>query len=132
MVFGYSIFFLGSLVVFIAIAASKKIGTLINSKNFLFSLRLLFVSINLLCVFAWNTVVMAGLVLLVAVWMLDKLQKLLCTSVSLIFYFLIFMVGPLVLLIGCMVFLSPFLDVMRISMRTCSFLTQLVPGIICL
>ena len=132
MVFVYSIFFLGSLVVFIAIAASKKIGTLINSKNFLFSLRLLFVSINLLRVFAWNTVVMAGLVLLVAVWMLDKLQKLLCTSVSLIFYFLIFMVGPLVLLIGCMVFLSPFLDVMRISMRTCSFLTQLVPGIICL
>ena len=132
MVFVYSIFFLGSLVVFIAIAASKKIGTLINSKNFLFFLRLLFVSINLLCVFAWNTVVMAELVLLVAVWMLDKLQKLLCTSVSLIFYFLIFMVGPLVLLIGCMVFLSPFLDVMRISMRTCSFLTQLVPGIICL
>ena len=132
MVFVYSIFFLGSLVVFIAIAASKKIGTLINSKNFLFSLRLLFVSINLLRVFAWNTVVRAGLVLLVAVWMLDKLQKLLCTSVSLIFYFLIFMVGPLVLLIGCMVFLSPFLDVMRISMRTCSFLTKLVPGIICL
>ena len=146
MVFVYSIFFLGSLVVFIAIAASKKIGTLIYSKNFiLFSEVALCLYKSTMCIcmeycyipckYTYCTqlsVVMAGLVLLVAVWMLDKLQKQLCTSVSLIFYFLIFMVGPLVLLIDCLIFLSPFLDVIRISMLTFSFLTQLVSGIICL
>ena len=40
--------------------------------------------------------------------------------------------GQLVILIDCMVFLSPFLDVTRVSMSTVSFLTQLDSGILCL
>ena len=37
------------------------------------------------------------------------------------FYLLILAAPPLVVLIGCMIFLSPFLDVMRMSMSTVSF-----------
>ena len=48
------------------------------------------------------------------------------------FHFLFFEVGPLVILIDCMIFLSPFLDVTRMSMSTVSFLAQLDPGILCL
>ena len=40
--------------------------------------------------------------------------------------------GPLVILIDCMIFLSPFLDVTRMSMSTVSFLGQLDSGILCL
>ena len=40
--------------------------------------------------------------------------------------------GLLVILIDCMMFLSPFLDVTKISMSTVSFLTQLDSGILCL
>ena len=35
------------------------------------------------------------------------------------------MVGPLAILIGCMIFLSPFLDVKRMSMPTVSLLAHL-------
>ena len=35
-------------------------------------------------------------------------------------------------LFDCMIFLSPFLDVTRMSMSTVSFLVQLDPGILCL
>ena len=56
-------------IVSIAKAGPKKIGTLIWSWN-LFLLRLLVVSINLLHDLAWNIVFMAGLVLLVATWIL--------------------------------------------------------------
>ena len=38
----------------------------------------------------------------------------------------------LVILIDCMIFLSPFLDATRMSMSTVSFLTQLNSGILCL
>ena len=38
--------------------------------------------------------------------------------------------GLLAILIDCMIFLSPFLDVTRMSMSTVSFLTQLDPGIL--
>ena len=41
------------------------------------------------------------------------------------FHFLILVGGLLVILIDCMIFLSPFLDVTRMSMSTVSFLTQL-------
>ena len=41
-------------------------------------------------------------------------------------------VGLLVILIDCMIFLSPFLDVTRMSMLTVSLLAQLDPGILCL
>ena len=45
------------------------------------------------------------------------------------FHFLILEGDLLVILIDCMIFLSPFLDVTRISMSTVSFLAQL--GILC-
>ena len=48
------------------------------------------------------------------------------------FHFLIFEGGLLFILIDCMMFLSPFLDVTRMSMSTVSFLAQLDSGILCL
>ena len=48
------------------------------------------------------------------------------------FYFLILEVDLFVILTGCMTFLSPFLDVTRMSMSTVSFLAQLDSGILCL
>ena len=47
------------------------------------------------------------------------------------FHFLILMGGLLVILIDCMIFLSPFVDVTRMSMSTVSFLAQLDTGILC-
>ena len=46
------------------------------------------------------------------------------------FHFLFFEGG--LLLIDCIIFLSPFLDVARMYMSTVSFLAQLDPGILCL
>ena len=40
--------------------------------------------------------------------------------------------GLLVILINCMIFLSPFLDVTRMSTSTVSFLARLISGILCL
>ena len=48
------------------------------------------------------------------------------------FHFLILKRGLLVILIDCMIFLSPFLDVTRMSMSTVSFLTQPGSGILCI
>ena len=48
------------------------------------------------------------------------------------FLFLTLEGGLLVILIDCMIFLSPFLDVTRMSMSTVSFLAQLDSGILCL
>ena len=47
-----------------------------------------------------------------------------------LFHFLILLAGPLVILIGCMIFMSPFLVVIMISMSTVPFLTQLDSGIL--
>ena len=47
------------------------------------------------------------------------------------FHFLILEEGRLVILINCMIFQSPFLDVTRISMSTVCFLAKLNSGIIC-
>ena len=44
----------------------------------------------------------------------------------------LFLRGLFVILIDCMIFLSPFLDVTRMSMSTVPFLTQLDSGILCL
>ena len=56
-----------------------------------------------------------------------------CSSeLAQLFHFLILKGGLLVILIDCMIFLSPFLDVTRISMSTVSFLAQLDSGILCL
>ena len=48
------------------------------------------------------------------------------------FQFLILEEGLLVILIDCMTFLPPFLDVTRMSMSTVSFLSHLDFGILCL
>ena len=48
------------------------------------------------------------------------------------FLFLILEGDLLVILIDCMIFLSPFLDVTRMSMSTVSFFAQLDSGILCL
>ena len=48
------------------------------------------------------------------------------------FHFLILEGGLLIILIDCMIFLSPFLDVTRMFMSTVSFLAQLNSGILCL
>ena len=47
------------------------------------------------------------------------------------YHFLFLEGGLLVILIDCMIFLLPFLDVTRMSMSTVSFLTQLCSGILC-
>ena len=57
----------GAYIIYIAKKASKKIGPLICSMNFLL-LRLLCISVNWPCGHTWNTVVMSGLVLLFATW----------------------------------------------------------------
>ena len=48
------------------------------------------------------------------------------------FHFLFLGGGLLVILIDCMIFMSPFLDVTRVSMSTVSFLAQLGSRILCL
>ena len=48
------------------------------------------------------------------------------------FHFLILMGGLLVILTDCMIFLSPLLDKIRMSISTVSFLAQLDSGILCL
>ena len=48
------------------------------------------------------------------------------------FLFLFLESGLLVVLIDCYIFLSPFLDVTRMSISTVSFIAQLDSGIFCL
>ena len=48
------------------------------------------------------------------------------------FHFVIFDGGLLTILINCMIFLSRFVDVTRISMSTVQFFSQQDPGILCL
>ena len=48
------------------------------------------------------------------------------------FHFLVLKEDVLVIQVDGMIFLSPFLDVARMSMSTVSFLAQLDPGILCL
>ena len=48
------------------------------------------------------------------------------------FHFLFLEGGLFLILIDCMIFLSPFVDVTRMSMSTISFLTQVDSGILCL
>ena len=48
------------------------------------------------------------------------------------FHFLFLGVGLLVILIDCLIFLPPFLDVTRMSMSTVCFLAQVDSGILCL
>ena len=46
------------------------------------------------------------------------------------FHLVLLVAGTLVILIGCMIFLSPFLDVLRTFMSTVSFLAHLESGIL--
>ena len=48
------------------------------------------------------------------------------------FHFLFLEGGLFLILIDCMIFLSPFVDVTRMSMSTISFLAQVDSGILCL
>ena len=48
------------------------------------------------------------------------------------FHLLFLKEGLLVILTDCKIFLSPFLDITRMSMSGVSFLTQLDSGILCL
>ena len=147
----------GSYIVSIAKTASKKIGALIRSMKFLspeVALYLYKSTIGLCMEYychVWDGAPSCYLELL------DKLQKWICrtagpslaasleplahprnvASLSLLnwlnwFLFLIVEGDLLVILIDCMIFLSPFLDVTRMSMSTVSFLVQLDSGILCL
>ena len=115
----------------------------------------LYLSINLPQVHAWNTVVMSGLVPLVATWncpisykngyagllvlhLLPLLNPWLNVGMQPAsdvylnrlnwFHFLFLEGGVLVILLFCMIFLSPLLDVTRMSMSTFSLLAQLGSG----
>ena len=58
----------GSYIISIAKIASKKIGALISSMKFLYPKVVLYLCKSTIYNHAWNTVVMSGLVLLVATW----------------------------------------------------------------
>ena len=116
----------GSYIISVVKTASKEIGALIRSMKFLspeVALYLLKFTIRPCmeyCCHVW-----AG----APSWyleLLDKLQKQIFRTVGPSF------AGLLVILIDCMIFLSPFLDFTRMSMSTVSFLEQLDPGILCL
>ena len=153
-----------SYIISIAKTASKKIGALIRSMNFLNPVVALYLYKSTIC---------PGMEYYCHIWagapscyleLLDKLQKRICravgpslttsleplahrqnvSSLSLFYryyfgrcsfelvHFLILEGGLLIILTDCMIFLSPFLDVIRVSMSTVSFLAQLDSGILCL
>ena len=143
----------GSYIVLITKTASKKIGALIHSMKFLSPEVALYLYKSTIrpcieyCCHVWAGAPSCYLELL------DKIQKQICRTVgpslaasleplvTLVdvhlnwlnwFHFLILEGGLLVILIDCMIFLSPFLDVTRMSMSTVSFLAQLDSGILCL
>ena len=73
--------------------------------------------------------------------LIKKIKKVFSIGITLVdvhlnwlnwFLFLILEGDLLGILIDCMIFLSPFLDVTRMSMSTVSFLVQLDSGILCL
>ena len=113
--------------------------------------RWLCISMNLPYTHVWNTVVMSGLVPLVATsftcfsleplahhWNVANLGLFYryyfgrCSSELAQLVPLPFSQGLLVILINCMIFLSTYQDVTRMPMSTVSFLTQLDSGILCL
>ena len=122
----------GSYIVSIAKTASKKIGALIRSMKFLSPEVALYLYKSTIrpcmesCCHVWTGAPRCYLELL------DKLQKWICRTVgpSLAasleplahrqnwFHFLILKGGLLVILIDCMIFLSPFLDITRVPMST--------------
>ena len=147
----------GSYIISIAKTASKKIVHLIRSMKFLSPEVDLYLHKSTIqpcmeyCCHVWVGAPSCD------VELLDKLQKRICTtggpslaaslellayrrniaSLSL-FYRYYFgrcsseLVGLLVILIDCLIFLSPFVDVTRMSMSIVSFFAQLDSGILCL
>ena len=105
----------GSYIIFIAKTASKKIGVLIHSLKFLSPEVALYLYKSAIQVFP------------IGITLVDVLKNWLNW-----FHLLFLEEGLLVILIDCMIFLSPFLDVTRMSMSTVSFLAQLDSGILCL
>ena len=112
----------GSYIISIAKTAPKKTRTLFCSTKFL-SLEVALYLYELTirpcieyCCHVWGGAPSCYLELV------DKVQKWICRTVG----------SVLVILIDCMVFFSPFLDVTRMSMSTVSFLAQLESGILCL
>ena len=98
----------GSYIVSIAKTASKKIGALIRSMKFL--------SPDVALYLRKSTI--------------RPCMEYCCHVLCNWFLFLILEGDLLVILIDCMIFLSPFLDVTRMSMSTVSFLVQLDSGIL--
>ena len=149
----------GSYIVSIAKTASKKIGALICSMKFLSPEVVLYLYKSTICpcmeycCHAWAGAPNCYLELL------DKLQNQICRTVSpslvaslkplasLSLFYRYYSIlenwlsrfpslfperGLLVILTDCMIFLSRFLDVTRMSMSTVSLLLQLDSGILCL
>ena len=143
----------GSYILSTAKTASKKMGVLICSVKFLFLQRLLFISINLPFGRAWNIGVIiasscyleildkvyiraVGTSLAVCLEPLSHLQHVarLSMGITLLdihlnwlncFHSLILVVSLLVILIDCRIFLSPYLDVRRMSILIASFFAHL-------
>ena len=138
-------------IISISKTTSKKIGALFRSMKFLSLEVAMYLNKSTLCpcleycCHIWTGAPSCYLELL------DKLQKQICRTVGLSlaafleplahqqnmfslslffrYYFLFLKGGLLVILIDCMIFLSPFQDVTRMSMSTVSFLTPLESGI---
>ena len=149
----------GSYIICIAKTASKKIEALICSMKFLSPEVALYLYKSTIF-HVWNTVVISGLVLLVAScdcqtsskneyagllvlhlllglnsWLFGQLGQLMSFQQALLWQ-MFFRTGTtgstFFILLDCMIFLSPFLDVTRMSTSTVSFLAQLDSGILCL
>ena len=125
----------GSFIISIAKTASKKIGTLICSMQFL----------SMVALYLYKSTIRPHLRYCCQVWagaprcyleLLYKLQRRLCRTVGLSLAtslgYLFLKGGLLVILINCMIFLSPFPDVTRMFMSTVPFIAQLGSGILCL
>ena len=89
-----------------------------------------FLALHFSCCILMTSLIMLSVILLsisMILTLVDVLQNWLSW-----FHFFFLEVDLLVILIGCMIFLSPFLDVTRMSLSTVSFLTQLNSAILCL
>ena len=126
----------GSYIISIAKTASKKIGTLICSMKFLSPKVALYLYKSTIRPYmGYCCHVLAGAPSCY-LELLYKLQRRLCRTVGLSLAtslgYLFLKGGLLVILINCMIFLSPFPDVTRMFMSTVPFIAQLGSGILCL
>ena len=133
----------GSYIISIVKIASKKIGALICSVKFLFPEVPLYLCKSTIHPYMEYCCYVRTGVPNYYLELLDKLHKAEAFSIDITlvdvvqnwcnwFHFLFLVGGLLGILIDCMIFMSPFLDVTRVSMSTVSFLTELDAGILCL